>query len=417
MSALSADISLVESSPISSEGVQTAVRVGVLHDWIEAESVQREWDELAERSGAEISSCPAYAKVWWKHYGRGQLAIVVCRQGDRLIGVLPMFIDRIGPWPIGARVAKLIGSDSTIAVMTPAIEHAHAEAVVRAAAHALLRGERCDVVHLGPMQGDERHADAIRQSAAGNGVALSVIERRVGVCTRFLLLETFDQYMASLESRQRGNLRRDMNQVAKSSSCRMRVVTEVPELTTAFDEFVSMHAAQWRAEGKPGHFGDWPKAPAFAKEAVLSLASTGRVALVGLEINGEMACWEWCYLLGKRCSWKLPARAVGSKWDKLGLGRLGMVNMLQAMIERGAREVEAGPGHYDYKLKHGATEHPLMAFLLVRAGGLSSKRAAWIAAYADALHLAYYRAWRLKIASRLGIKPGTLWAGWIRSRI
>ena len=203
-------VSSVPATPVVGSGDEArtttaALRVEVLSDWSAVDAIEREWDELAERSDAEISSCPAYARVWWKHYGRGRLAIVVCRAAERIVGVLPMFIQRIGPWPVGVKVARLIGCDSTIAVMSPAIDAAWTTEAVRSTVAELLQHHGCDVVHLGAIQGDTLHADAMR--AAGNAAAeassprFNVLERSIGVFTRWDLPASFEDYTARSTSR------------------------------------------------------------------------------------------------------------------------------------------------------------------------------------------------------------------------
>jgi len=44
-------------------------------------------------------------------------------------------------------------------------------------------------------------------------------------------------------------------------------------------------------------------------------------------------------------------------------------------------------------------------------------KAALLLRWADFLHLAYYRAWFLKVARRLGLGGRPLWGPWIRTRL
>ncbi|MGE3109776.1 MAG: GNAT family N-acetyltransferase [Phycisphaerales bacterium] len=418
MSVISASTDSVSAAAASGDAPASgiAVRADIVRSWEDVRAFEGAWDALAERSGAEISSFPGYARTWWTHYGRGRLAVVVCRRGDRLVGVLPMFVERVGPWPIGARVAKLMGSDSTIAVMSPAVEPEHAAESIASAVRELVERDGCDVVHLGPMQGDTGAAGAVRE-ALGGGLR----ERRVGVLTRWDLPGTFEEYLASLEKSERSNLKRNLNKIGKASGSKVRVVRDAEEIVAAMDRFVPMHAKQWEAEGKPGHFGDWRGSEAFAREAVREQSKRGRVAFVEQEIEGECVCSYWSYVVvgagSGRAYWRLPAREVGEKWDAYALGRVGLVMMLRELIGMGVRYVDGGPGHYDYKLRLGATEHPLVSFMFVKAGWASRARASLLTRWADLVHLVYYRAWRLKFGPRVKWKSGALRRVWVRSRV
>jgi hypothetical protein len=79
--------------------------------------------------------------------------------------------------------------------------------------------------------------------------------------------------------------------------------------------------------------------------------------------------------------------------------------------------VEGGPGHYEYKLRLGAEEHPLRRVVISRRSALSRWRSALLLRWADLLHLLYYRGWFLKLAPRLGRSGRPLWGWWIRSRV
>ena len=79
--------------------------------------------------------------------------------------------------------------------------------------------------------------------------------------------------------------------------------------------------------------------------------------------------------------------------------------------------VEAGPGHYEYKLLLGAEEHPLRRVVISGPSALSRWRSALLLRWADLLHLIYYRAWHRRIAPRLGRSGRPLLGLWIRTRV
>jgi hypothetical protein len=362
------------------------------------------------------------AEVWWRHYGRGALRILCFWTTPQpghprcLVGVLPMFVDDIRIGPVRIRTASLVGSLSTITVTSPPVEPDYAESVYGIAAKHMFNVEHCDAVHFGPVQGDGDAAEHLRGICGAPAPGWTASERASGVCTRFDLPDSFEAYLASLGKMERSNLRRNMNKLARMPGHRARVITEPDEAQSAFEEFARMHTEQWRAEGRSGHFGDWPGSLDFARELVRTLSPMGRVAFVSLEVHGETACSYWCLLFGDRCYWRLPARRVGDRWDQLALGRVGLVTMLREMIDRGICCVDGGPGHYDYKLSHGGTEHRLTSFLFVRESRGSRLKTRAFRSFADALHYVYYRAWRLKVAPAIGVRSGPLNQWWIRTR-
>ena len=140
--------------PIRRSVPATGLRLEVHHDWASAAGVEHEWDALAEQTGADISLCPAMARVWWRHYGRGTLRVLCFwttphpGHARRLVGVLPMFVENLRIGPVGVRVARLLGSDSTITVTSPPVEPSHAGAVYGRALEHLFGEDRCDAVNV-----------------------------------------------------------------------------------------------------------------------------------------------------------------------------------------------------------------------------------------------------------------------------
>jgi CelD/BcsL family acetyltransferase involved in cellulose biosynthesis len=53
-----------------------------------------EWDELADRVGAQPWLRPGWIAAWWKAFGAGRLSIITLIKGDRLAGVLPIMEER-----------------------------------------------------------------------------------------------------------------------------------------------------------------------------------------------------------------------------------------------------------------------------------------------------------------------------------
>ncbi|KKM06323.1 hypothetical protein LCGC14_1745160, partial [marine sediment metagenome] len=55
------------------------------------EPLAPEWDDLADRVGAEPFLRPGWIGAWWRAFGRGRLEVVSLRRDGRLAGVLPTY--------------------------------------------------------------------------------------------------------------------------------------------------------------------------------------------------------------------------------------------------------------------------------------------------------------------------------------
>jgi CelD/BcsL family acetyltransferase involved in cellulose biosynthesis len=386
----------------------------VLRTWDEARPMLAEWDELAKRTGADIYLSPIHAETWWKHYGRGRLVIVECREGERLVGVLPFFIATVFAGILPVRLGRLLTSDSTIVVLSPPIEPSHARACWAGAIRAVADAG-ADVVAICPLSGEDGRADDVKAAIADAGLRL-FREHSPAPHTVYNLPESMDAYFASLDKKVRGNMKRPKRNLEESGKFEVRVATDA-DACAAFERFVRFHTERWQADGQPGHFGDWPGSAAYNADLVRQHAARGEVLIFELILDGELVGSEFAFFYGSRAFDRLPARVTGEKWDKVGLGSVIQLVLFESMLARGVRRAETGPGHYPYKLRAGGTEFPLSFFVACRRSAFSALKTRALLGWSVLLQYGYYRGWRARVLPRLGRMPGSLWRSWIRTRL
>ena len=382
-----------------------------------AHAIVAEWDDLVAALHGSLYMTFAWCQVWWRHYGgRRELRVIAIRSGDELVGVLPVSIDRLAT-PLGrARVAKLVGSDSTLAVMEPLVQPHLASEPFALAIQQLFEEDQVDMVHIGPCSGAGTHVGAVRTAASKLDAVRIVRDREAGSHTVFDMSDGFEGYLKSLSSHQRSNYRRKLKKLNNSFTLDLDVVRDGPALEREFGTFIEMHQAQWKAVNKLGHFDDWPVSREYSWDLVRSLAADDRVRLIRLLADDRVVAYYWCFALGGTYYWRLSARLFGQEWDQFALGRVGVVKMMELANNDGATAIEAGIGSYGYKENLNAQTHPLHSIAVRRTGLLPRLRALFTLALGDFLDLAYYRVWYIRVAPHVKLLQRPLWRSWIRRR-
>lgn len=379
-------------------------------------AVRDDWDAFVAACAGDIYFTVDWLQAWWTHYGRGRsFEGLIVRDGDRIVAVLPFAVERVRAAGVPVRLARFVGADSTLPVFAPAIVAGFEEPVLRRAAERLLDDRGCDAISLSPLAGDSPVAAAAERLAAEGRLRLARADR-TGVHTVFRLPDSFDAYLAALGPTSRRDHRRSLRQLDKAYEVSYRTVRG-DDAVAYFDRFAELHAALWRAEGKLGHFGDWPASAAFTRDLIARMAASGRARFYEISGDGRVLAVEQCFVLGSRCFWRLPARDPDPGLRPFGLGRTSAAEMFRALIEDGQTEVEAGPGHYDYKVRLAGEELPLRRVVIGGRSRSARLRTAVLVRWADLLHLVYYRGWFLKLAPRLGLERRPLWRTWIRTRV
>ena len=179
------------------------LRLEVFNSFEVAEAVAPEWGALIDRMHGSLYMTFGWCRVWWRHYGGGRaLRLCAIRAEDALVAVLPFFIDRLrGPLGV-TRVAKLVGSDCTLALVQAPVSADEAERAYALAFRQLLCHDRVDMVHVGPSPGAGAQLPAIRSAAVScSRFALTVRDEDAGSHTVF---ELPDLWFLRIAPRARG---------------------------------------------------------------------------------------------------------------------------------------------------------------------------------------------------------------------
>lgn len=380
---------------------------------------REEWDEFILDVGGDVYLSYDWCRIWWQHYGKDRsLRLFVFRQEDRLVGLAPMFIERIWLGPVTIRIAKRVSSDFAMDVFALPLWTTCAHRIYSWIISNLVETEKCDAVWFGFVPSEDPSLASLRavSSVRGGSVALARDVAR-GVQTSFHIPDSFEAYLEGLKSGARLSYRRRLKLLNKTFEVKQRVVSETANALAEFRAFRTFHTKQWEAEGKPGHFADWPHSDAFHQDLVSRFSELGRFRMLHLCADDRTIAMHYVYTFGRTCYSRLPARSTEKDMGRFSLGVLSLMHLLERMSREGIRRIDSGPAHYDYKIEYGGCESPYFSVLVSSTRPSSSVRVRLFVALSDLIHLVYYRIWRSRIAPRLPFRRGPLWRTWIRSRM
>jgi CelD/BcsL family acetyltransferase involved in cellulose biosynthesis len=395
------------------------VTASVVTSFEDAGPSREEWDEFILDVGGDVYLSYDWCRIWWRHYGKGRnLRLFVFRQDGRLVGLAPMFIERIWLGPVTIRIAKRVSSDFAMDVFALPVSTRYANCIYGQIISNLVETEKCDAIWFGFVPSEDPSLASLRAvaSARGGSVAIARDVAR-GVHTSFHLPDSFDAYLQGLESGARLSYRRRLKLLNKTFAVKQGVISEPTNALAEFRAFRAFHTKQWETEGKPGHFGDWPHSDAFHEDLVRRFAELGRFRMLHICADDRTVAMHYVYTFGRTCYSRLPARSTEKDMGRFSLGVLSLMHLLERMSWEGIRRIDSGPAHYAYKIEYGGCESPYFSVLVNSTRPSSSVRVRLFLALSDLIHLGYYRIWRSRIAPRMPLRRGPLWRTWIRSRM
>jgi len=380
------------------------------------EALRSEWDKAVVELGGAIYMSYDWTRTWWQFYGAGkELRIFLFYCGEEIVGILPIYIDRIGFNPLRLAVARLVCANIPPKAFNPPIHPDWAERIFDSMLTQLLEQDRCDLISIGPVCKAREFLEHFEKAARQRGdLAAEVTRNREGLHTVFRLPKSMDEFFEGMDKDERKKRKYEMRLLNREQAITKDVITAPEAVEVEFESFARLHALQWRDKGKQGHFGSWPKGTEYNRALVKALAKSGRVRFVRILSGGEVISSQYAFVFGDTWYWELPARATDRKWNRFSLGTTGFFSLVEEAIKQGQARIEGGVAHYDYKQKLNGTEYGLEVLRVVANRSASQMRTrlyGWVRA---GLELAYCKIWYARISPRLPAmfrKP--IWTLWL----
>lgn len=410
-------MSFTKSNNLTKTNCGPNISYSIYTSFDEITELQEKWDSFVESVKGDIYLTFDWCRLWWQYYGTNRrLQLLLFFSSDKLVGLIPAFVETLWLGVAHIRAAKLIGSDFSLQFCNLPITPNALDGVVSQTVRHFFGDQKCDVFIAGPLSGHSDRIEKILSAGQNEHDLVGSAESRGNFCTTsFELSGNFDQYLNEIGSRQRGNYRRSLKQFSKNHQVRVDTILEQDSLLREFDQFQSLHEAQWSAEGKLGHFGDWPKASAFNRDLVACFGEKGMVRFFRILAADQVVSSQFCFFFNNINYWRLPARACKPEWEKLSLGKMGLIQMIEASITENITAIEGGRGHYDYKVQLGGREEPLRTIIFIRRGFWVSLRVRLFRTSASLLNIVYYKIFFVRLSPIFPMLKRPLWSIWIRS--
>jgi hypothetical protein len=393
------------AQPVSSA---SNLRCTLFRSFAECSGFAKEWDDAVEALGGSVYMTYDWCHTWWQFYGgSNELRIFVCYEFDKIVGIIPTYIDEIkfGPWKF--RVARLVGANIPPKTFNPAVAEGCAEKMFSEMLSQLLETDRCDLISFGPISTAQKTPDLLERACVANKRIVGSCEAVVGVHSVFHFPADMEEYYAGLSKNERKNRRKyELRMLQKDYAVQVDVLSDAEKVEAEFERFAVQHARQWHAEGKPGHFGAWPKALDFNRALVRAQAKHGRMRFIRILANDQVIANQYTFAFGDAYYWELPSREIDPQWERFSLGPTGIVTMISCGIQEGKKKLEGGLAHYDYKIRLGAVEYPTKTLRIASNRPESLKRLRLFLKLRRVLELAYHKIWYRRITPKL---PPKFW--------
>lgn len=384
------------------------------------QAIQQEWDSFVESVSGDIFLTYGWCRIWWKYYGeKRDLRVFVFRKGKDLVGIIPLFFERIWLGPVFVKAVKIVGSDFTGDQVSVPIHNKYIRRVIQKF-FELVSEDDWDILHIGPIAGQYKHYDDLKIAFEKSfGYSHIVLSENKGVQTYFKLTDSWDEYLATLDRKERSKIRRHYRLAYKTVGDKTTSVAAncatMDNFEKIFTGFVQMHQEHWQKLRKLGHFGDWYSARGFHRELAEAQLKRNRLCLMQITLGDWCLGYKYGYIFGDNYFDFLDARSDRKELANVGLGRIIYSEMIKKAIQEKAKWIDSMRGKYKHKLEMGGQLFPTRNLYVIPKRTTTVVRVRLFRFFARLLDFCYYRVWYTRVAPWLPLKRKGLWKIWIRT--
>jgi len=323
------------------------------HDASGFETLAGEWNDLLHRSPADtIFLTLEYQRVWWQHLGEGELLILAVRDDGELIGIAPLFAVVNSQ---GQRVLATVGcvevSDYLDFIVAQGREEAIYTALVDYLAGQLspLAGGGWDVLDLCNIHQDSPTLTVLPALAEARGWAISTAKD--DVCPIVQLPGTWEEYLQTLEGKQRREIRRKLRRTGADEEVSWYFVGPEYNLGAEVEDFLDLMAAS--TPDKAAFLT--PRMRNFFHQLARVTYGAGWLQLAFLEIGSRKAAAYLNFIYNNR----VLVYNSGLDWQafpRFGAGIVLTAYCIRHAIEQGREVFDFMQGDERYKYQFGGQD-------------------------------------------------------------
>lgn len=317
-----------------------------------------EWDDLLTRSQVNTPfQRRAFQRVWWQHFGSGELCILAVRgDDDRLAGIASLFVDAEGVlrWVGGEEIADYLDLIAAEADMP----------MVAETVFEWLAGPEAPTWQRAQLSNTPGWTDTIRHwqlLASGRGWQAECSQ--IDVCPVVPLPDTYEAWLEQIDSKQRREIKRKHRKAEAHGGVTWHVHTSSDDnLATVTDEFLRL--MQSASADKAAFLT--PEMRAAFRDIFAAMHADGSLELAFVRVEGEpvaayasfnYARRSWLYNSG--IDMQHPARALSPGWGLLA-------HLIGRAIELGHSHYDFLQGDEDYKYHFGGQNTAVLRLVIER---------------------------------------------------
>jgi CelD/BcsL family acetyltransferase involved in cellulose biosynthesis len=315
-------------------------------------SLANKWNHLLSQSESDsIFLTWEWVFNWWQVYGKGKelRVLVVKDQHEDIVAIAPLY-SHTKKFFNGFSLNEVrflgTGEDVSPDYLDFIIRKGCENQAIATLIGYLAVQNAWDILHLTDMLSTSITARVIRNVAVDKGLKVERSER--ATCPYIRLLPDWNEYMRSLSTNMRLNIKRRMRNLEKDFRARYFVWQDLEGLEDVMERLASLHNKRWKQKGGEHSFSS-EQYNAFHQTVAREFAQKGWLHLSCLELNDEIVAILYDYRYRDKIYYYQGG--FDPSLYKYSPGLVLRAYVIQKAIRDGIKEIDLLKGAYEHKYK------------------------------------------------------------------
>jgi CelD/BcsL family acetyltransferase involved in cellulose biosynthesis len=321
-----------------------------------------EWNDLLKRSAFNTLFLTwEWQRTWWEHLGEGDLFLITMRDDEgHLTGIAPLYrtvsangerkLSIVGCVDVSDYLDIIVAQGREKEVYGALLDYLDSDEMV-----GWDSAELCNVPEISPAH------QALAEIAVEHGYEFRTIVE--DVCPVIDLPATWDEYLASLDKKQRHEIRRKMRRIEREADVNWYIVDQDRNLSEEIEAFIELHQ---KSSADKDDFMD-KQMKGFFRAVAHVLQPPGWLQLAFIEVDGKKAASMLNF------DYEDAILVYNSGYDPqrhahLSSGIVLLAYCIQHAIELGRARFDFLRGDEPYKYRFGAKETKVYRLVIAREG-------------------------------------------------
>lgn len=329
------------------------------------DAIAKEWAGLTEVADVTVFQTYEWQRTWWRIFGGNhQLHIILFRENQLLVGIMPFFIDhfRILGHPV-YRSLRLIGSRLSQAEKGSVPVELPFGGYLSVIAHPEYKNEVVktlkDYIQAHPGQYDELILEELPEDSRLLTSLLADFRttpdwrctvQNASVCPQIVFPDSWEDLLSNLSSNARYQIRRDIRRVTDDKLFEFKTAVTRQEIKQAFDRLVQFHQQRWHKLGLPGIFADG-RLRGFFRDLTLRFHKKGWLALKSVTAEGKYVAIDLYFRFNNTMYLLQRGFDESSDYNQYGPGNVLLYCSMKQALEDGMEAFDFLRGEAGYKMR------------------------------------------------------------------